>query len=250
VLAELRAEGRYPALDDAQVAAILDVYEQTFDHRTFTGRSGSMFAYEGLGSIYWHMVAKLLLAASEKVFAAADQGAPSEVIADLSQRYYAVREGLGGFNKTPSVYGAFPLDPYSHTPSHTGARQPGMTGQVKEEVIARFAELGVLVRDGRIEFRPLLLRKSEFLREPGVFDSFDVKGQPLRLELPPGTLSFSYCGVPVVYHLADSPRIELTSQDGSKVGQPGIALTVAQAVQVFERTGSVRRIDVWTHAAL
>ncbi|HEX3855139.1 MAG TPA: hypothetical protein VHW01_29450, partial [Polyangiaceae bacterium] len=250
VLAELRAEGRYPALDDKEVAAILDIYEQTFDHRTFTGRSGSMFAYEGLGSIYWHMVAKLLLAASEKVFAAADQGAPSEVIADLSQRYYAVREGLGGFNKTPSVYGAFPLDPYSHTPSHTGARQPGMTGQVKEEVIARFAELGVLVRDGRIEFRPLLLRKSEFLREPGVFDSFDVKGQPLRLELAPGMLSFGYCGVPVVYHLADSPRIELTLQDGSKVEQGGSSLTAAQAVEVFERTGNVRRIDVWTHAAL
>ncbi len=250
VLAELRAEGRYPALDDNQVAAILDVYEQTFDHRTFTGRSGSMFAYEGLGSIYWHMVAKLLLAASEKVFAAADLGAPNDVIADLSQRYYAVREGLGGFNKTPSVYGAFPLDPYSHTPSHTGARQPGMTGQVKEEVIARFAELGVLVREGRIEFRPLLLRKSEFLREPGVFDSFDVKGQPLRLELSPGTLSFSYCGVPVVYHLADSPRIELTSQDGSKVEQAGSALSVAQAVEVFERTGSLRRVDVWTHVGL
>ena len=113
-----------------------------------------------------------------------------------------------------------------------------------------FAELGVLVREGRIEFRPLLLRKSEFLREPGVFDSFDVKGQPLRLELPPGSLSFGYCGVPVVYHLADSPRIELTSRDGSKVEQAGIALTVAQAVEVFERTGSVRRIDVWTHAAL
>jgi hypothetical protein len=250
VLTELRAEGRYPALDDKEVAAILDIYEQTFDHRTFTGRSGSMFAYEGLGSIYWHMVAKLLLAASEKVFTAADQGASSEVIADLSQRYYAVREGLGGFNKTPSVYGAFPLDPYSHTPSHTGARQPGMTGQVKEEVIARFAELGVLVREGRIEFRPLLLRKSEFLREPGVFDSFDVKGQPLRLELSPGMLSFSYCGVPVVYHLADSPRIELTNQDGSKVAQAGNALTAAQAVEVFERTGSLRRIDVWTHATL
>ena len=250
VLTELQTEGRYPALGDKEVAAILDIYEQTFDHRTFTGRSGSMFAYEGLGSIYWHMVAKLLLAASEKVFAAADQAAPSEVIVDLCQRYYAVREGLGGFNKTPSVYGAFPLDPYSHTPSHTGARQPGMTGQVKEEVITRFAELGVLVREGRIEFRPLLLRKSEFLREPGVFDSFDVKGQPLRVELLPGMLSFSYCGVPVVYHQADSPRIELTNQDGSKVAQAGNSLTAVQAIEVFERTGSVRRIDVWTHAAL
>jgi hypothetical protein len=196
------------------------------------------------------MVAKLLLAASEKVFLAAQQSAPREVILDLSHRYYALREGLGGFNKTPSVYGAFPLDPYSHTPSHTGARQPGMTGQVKEEVITRFAELGVVVRAGRLEFRPLLLRKSEFLREPAVFETFDVQGQSVRLELSPGSLAFSYCGVPVVYHLAESPRVELTNRDGSKVEQPGNALTAAQAGEVFERTSSVQRIDVWTHAEL
>ena len=250
VLAEVQREGRYPALNEAEVSAILEIYERTFDHLTFTGRSGSMFAYEGLGSIYWHMVAKLLLAASERLFTAVDGGESPEVIAELSQRYYALREGLGGFNKTPSVYGAFPLDPYSHTPAHTGARQPGMTGQVKEEVITRFAELGVRVLSGRIEFRPLLLRKAEFLREPGVFDSYDVQGQPLRMELAPGTLSFSYCGVPVVYHQADAPRIEVSQADGSKVAQTGVALTAAQTAEVFERTGSVRRIDVWTQAGL
>ncbi len=251
-LSEALTEARKntPALDDAAVARILEIYERTFDHRTFTGRSGSMFAYEGLGSIYWHMVAKLLLATSERLFAAVDNGASREVIDELSQRYYAVREGLGGFNKTPSVYGAFPLDPYSHTPSHTGARQPGMTGQVKEEVITRFAELGVRVHDGLIEFRPLLLRKSEFLREPSTFDTFDVSGKPTKLELTPGTLSFSYCGVPIVYHLADQPRIELGMSDGSTLSQQGGSLTTVQSAEVFERTGSVRRIDVWTQAEL
>ena len=249
-LGVVRAQGNVPGLDDAEVARILDIYERTFDHRTFTGRSGSMFAYEGLGSIYWHMVAKLLLAASERLFDGAAHGAAPEVIAELSQRYYAVREGLGGFNKTPSVYGAFPLDPYSHTPSHTGARQPGMTGQVKEEVISRFAELGVRVHDGVIEFRPLLLRKSEFLREPAVFECFDVQRQPLRLQLAQGTLSFSYCGVPVVYHLADVPRVELRLSDGSTVQQAGGTLTAVQSGEVFARTGGVQRIDVWTNATL
>jgi hypothetical protein len=249
-LSVVQKEGSVPALVDAEVARILDIYERTFDHRTFTGRSGSMFAYEGLGSIYWHMVAKLLLAASERLFNGVDHGALPEVIAELSQRYYAVREGLGGFNKTPSVYGAFPLDPYSHTPSHTGARQPGMTGQVKEEVLSRFAELGVRVHDGVIEFRPLLLRKSEFLREPAVFECFDVQGKALRLQLAPDTLSFSYCGVPVVYHLADVTRVELSLRDGSTVQQVGGALTAAQASEVFARTGAVQRIDVWTQATL
>jgi hypothetical protein len=249
-LVTLRAEGRHPELDDAEVERILDIYEQTFDHRTFTGRSGTMFAYEGLGSIYWHMVAKLLLATNERVFAAADQGASRRVLQDLSQRYYAIRDGLGGFNKTPSVYGAFPLDPYSHTPSHTGARQPGMTGQVKEEVLARFAELGVRVREGRLEFRPLLLRNLEFLRESSVFDGFDVRGQAFRIELLPGNLAFSYCSVPVVYHLSETKRVELSTSERGRVEQPGVALTAAQASEVFARSGSITRIDVWTRGEL
>ena len=249
-LSQIRAEGAYPALDDAETSRILDVYEETFDHRTFTGRSGTMFAYEGLGSIYWHMVAKLLLATNERVFAAADRGASRETLHGLVERYYAVRDGLGGFNKTPSVYGAFPLDPYSHTPSHTGARQPGMTGQVKEEVIARFAELGVRVKEGRIEFRPLLLRKSELLREPSAFETFDVHGEPVRLELPAESLAFSYCSVPVVYHLSDAPRIELTLAGGARVEQPGAGLTAAHSADVFARTGAIARIDVWTRIEL
>ncbi|MCW1889108.1 hypothetical protein OK016_02310 [Vibrio chagasii] len=48
-----------------------------------------------------------------------------------------MRAGIG-FNKTPENHGAFPTDPYSHTPKASGAQQPGMTGQVGREVIARF----------------------------------------------------------------------------------------------------------------
>ena len=36
------------------------------------------------------------------------------------------------------------MDPYSHTPGGAGAKQPGMTGQVKEEVITRLGELNFL----------------------------------------------------------------------------------------------------------
>ena len=46
---------------------LCQLFVDTFDHDLFTGRSGGMYAYEGIGSIYWHMVSKLLLAASETV---------------------------------------------------------------------------------------------------------------------------------------------------------------------------------------
>ena len=54
----------------------------------------------------------------------------------LGQLYYDIRGGLSAA-KTPEEYGAFPYDPYSHTPDNSGAQQPGMTGQVKEEIITR-----------------------------------------------------------------------------------------------------------------
>lgn len=92
-----------------------------FNHRAFTGRSGGMFGFEGLGCIYYHMVSKLLLAVEENLFAALQQDADAESIKKLGSLYYRVRKGIG-FKKTPSEYGAFPTDPYSHTPGHAGAR--------------------------------------------------------------------------------------------------------------------------------
>ena len=231
--------------DPKEIPAALDAYEATFDHHSFTGRSGTMFAYEGLGSIYWHMVAKLMLAASERTFAAAELGAPPEVIKQLTERYYTIRRGLGGFNKTPSVYGAFPLDPYSHTPSNSGARQPGMTGQVKEEVLTRFAELGVTVHGGRISFRPLLLRKSEFLREPAELSTFDLDGNALTVPLAEGTLGFTYCQVPIVLHQSDKLRIVLTKSSGTEEIS-GDTLSAEASASLFARTGQIKQIDVWT----
>ena len=99
-----------------------------------------MFGFEGLGSIYWHMVSKLLLALAENYFGALEDGASAAPLHRLGELYYRVRAGIG-FNKTPEVYGAFPTDPYSHTPPGGGAKQPGMTGQVKEEVLTRLGEI-------------------------------------------------------------------------------------------------------------
>ena len=137
---------------------LAEAYERVLGHHAFTGRSGTMFAYEGLGCIYWHMVAKLLLAVQENVFAAADAGAPE--LAALRAHYRRVRDGLG-YRKSAAAYGAFPADPYSHTPGEGGAQQPGMTGQVKEEILTRWGELGLRVHAGRVSLDPQLLDAAE-----------------------------------------------------------------------------------------
>ena len=225
--------------------AISALYEQVFNHQAFTGRSGGMFGFEGLGCIYWHMVAKLLVAVEENFFTALLQGADKTVVQQLGKLYYRIRKGIG-FNKTPEEYGAFPTDPYSHTPGHAGAQQPGMTGQVKEEILTRFRELGICVDAGVVTFSPRLLREREFITEPRSLRYLDVDDQWQELDVPTAGLAFTWCQVPMVYRLDDAvePALTITRDDGSRRTLPGLALPVEESAELFLRSGRIRRLDL------
>lgn len=226
--------------------ALLRVFDDVFRHSEFTGRSGSFFAFEGLGSIYWHMVSKLLLAVQENVERAVTEGADDALVARLADAYDDVRRGLG-YCKQPEVYGAFPVDPYSHTPAGRGARQPGMTGQVKEEVLTRLGELGLRVEDGRIVVRPLLLRSAEWTSAPSAFAYRDVAGQPAAIALEPSSLAFTFCQVPVVYRRVgrgEPLAVAVLLADGTRVPCPDGAVDEVTSALVFRRVGEVVRIDV------
>jgi len=222
-----------------------DLYEQVFRHREFTGRSGSMFGFEGLGCIYWHMVSKLLLAVQENFFAALEADAGADICQKLGSLYYRVREGIG-FNKTPAEYGAFPTDPYSHTPGHSGAQQPGMTGQVKEEVLSRFGELGLRVAGGAVRFDPRLLRAREFPPAPRQFRFLDVSGEWQELTVPASALAFTWCQVPIVYRLHGEvrPVLAITMRDGSTETLPQLSLPAYLSSELFRRSGRVRQISL------
>jgi hypothetical protein len=224
---------------------LLALYEQVFNHKAFTGRSGGMFGFEGLGCIYWHMVSKLLLAVQENFFAALTQGTDAATCHRLAILYYRVRKGIG-FNKTPEEYGAFPTDPYSHTPKHAGARQPGMTGQVKEEILTRFGELGVRISKGAVRFEPGLLRAREFVTQPQTFRFLDVDGQWQELSVPESGLAFTWCQVPFVYRLDDSaaPAVTVVLDDGGQQTLAGLALSTGLSEEIFKRSGRIRRIEL------
>ena len=179
------------------------LYEQIFNHHAFTGRSGTFYKYEGLGCIYWHMVSKLLLAVGETIQRDGNER--------LRKQYAAIREGIGS-HKQPTEYGAFPFDPYSHTPTMAGAQQPGMTGQVKEDIISRFFELGVSVHDGQVSFYPQILTDDDF---------------------KDGELHFSYCGTEIIYK----------RESGSKSQQlKGLTLTKEQSAHLFARDGEIKQL--------
>ncbi|NNE64473.1 MAG: hypothetical protein HKN34_10355, partial [Gammaproteobacteria bacterium] len=225
--------------------ALRKLYETVFNHQAFTGRSGGMFGFEGLGSIYWHMVSKLLLVVQENYFSALDLQADESVIRDLGTLYYRVRQGIG-FNKTPLEFGAFPTDPYSHTPAHTGARQPGMTGQVKEEVISRFGELGIRINNGVVSFQPRLLRKREFLDEPLPFRYLDLAGSWREIDVPSGALAFTWCQVPIVYQIKKGSQAGLSifRDGGDEMCAAELSLNYEDAQHIFSRDGHIQKIMV------
>ena len=188
-----------------EIEQLLDLYEQLFNHHAFTGRSGTFYKYEGLGCIYWHMVSKLLLAVGECIQASN----LSPLTSRLISHYCEIREGIGS-HKTPAEYGSFPFDAYSHTPSMSGVQQPGMTGQVKEDIISRFFELGVHVQDGQITFCPIMLTDADF-RD--------------------GELRFSYCGTEIIYRKTGK-------------GTGSVTLTPEQSKHIFARDGKIKQLII------
>ena len=234
---------KYAHLIAEEKEKVLAIYEELFDHQSFTGRSGTFYGYEGLGSIYWHMVSKLLLAAQECYFKGVYEGADAVVVGKIKDHYFEIKAGIG-LNKSPELYGAFPTDAYSHTPGNAGAQQPGMTGQVKEDFITRMRELGVHIRDGEIVFQSSLLNPKELLNQESVFGYFDLKGEPRQITLKKGQLGFTFCQVPVLYNASNEDKISVTMTDGKQVFVPDHTLGKEISSKIFNRSGEIDQIEV------
>ena len=233
----------YQPLVGAHQSEVEAAYEGIFNHKAFTGRSGTFFGYEGLGSIYWHMVSKLRLAAFEVTNSAVESGASAHVVGRLFDHYFEINAGIGA-HKSPELYGAFPTDPYSHTPGGKGAQQPGMTGQVKEDLLCRFGELGVRVQDGQLQFDRALMHAEEFLATPAVFEYVDVAQQEQTIELEEGSLVYTVCQVPVVHQRGEQKGIEITWNDGRTTPIDGLVLDRETSRKIFRRLNEVVRLTV------
>ncbi|WP_292889193.1 hypothetical protein [Nonlabens sp.] len=237
------AKGRYNSLVNKEQKQLEKTFEAVFNHKAFTGRSGTFFGFEGLGSIYWHMVSKLLLAVQECSLKAVNDGESSALIGEMFDHYYEIQAGIGA-HKSPELYGAVPTDPYSHTPATKGAQQPGMTGQVKEDILSRFGELGVVVSDGVLAFKPSLLRQQEFLAEDDVFNYIDVNQKEQAIAVSQGSLAFTYCQVPVIYTKSHQQSIQVVHKDGTEKTFEELKLDKTTSESLFRRTAEINHIIV------
>lgn len=234
---------KYADLAKQEKKAVLGTFEEVFNHKAFTGRSGTFYGYEGLGSIYWHMVSKLQLAVQEICFKAVDKEETDEVIGRLLEHYYEINASIG-VHKSPKLYGAFPTDPYSHTPGGKGAQQPGMTGQVKEDILSRFGELGVFVNKGALYFNPCLLRKDEFTVKARNFHYVTIHKEHKKFAPEIGSLCFTFCQVPIIYRLAAKSSMQVTRSDGNTTNYDSLHLDTETSTHIFHRTGKIAQITV------
>ena len=239
VLDRLATNPEYTAHIEKDRSTLLAEWENIFNHHAFTGRSSRFFAFEGLGSIYWHMISKLLLGVQEKVLQEDDPSTREE----LHACYEDIRLGLG-FTKSPQVYGAFPTDAYSHTPRHIGAQQPGMTGQVKEEILTRQAELGIQVKNGCIHFIPNMIQDRDFSVKEQTFTFYSLQHEWKEMNIPPQSFVLTFCQTPIIFQYAEKQQIEIMREDHVEKIEFGSMLTEEISKSIFAREGKIAYLIV------
>ncbi len=189
------------------------------------------------------MVSKLRLAAYEVTKKAVDQSASPSIIGQLFDHYFEINAGIG-VHKSPELYGAFPTDPYSHTPGGKGVQQPGMTGQVKEDILCRFGELGVRVSNGILSFDPTLLPESEYLENDKMFEYYNLNESLEKINLSKGSLAYTICQVPVIYKKDGAAKIKIVLNDLSTETIEGNSLSKEYSDAIFNRSGDIKQLIV------
>ena len=240
-LSFLEESEEYGDLTKSEHNLVCEAFESVFEHSRFIGRSQAMYKYEGIGCIYWHQNSKLCVSVQETLLNAYKNGESQDVIDKLTGLYKRVVSGMG-FKKTPEECGAFPADAYSHTQFSGGAAQPVMTGQVKEDILLRLGELGVIINNGCIEFHSELINSEEYLSDKSEFSFIDLNGEKTEIELDKDSFGFTVCQVPIICTKGMQDSTDVYFTDGSITRFNTNIIPADISCEIFNRTGRVRLI--------
>jgi hypothetical protein len=125
-----------------------------------------------------------------------------------------------------------------------GVQQPGMTGQVKEDLLSRLIELGIRIENGLIIIDPVNLKKAEFIDEnenPGLTGF--IKRHQVEFNREKPTLAFSLCGVPLFYQIGGQNKIEVYEDSAVKTFDQ-LMIDAETSLSVFQRKGIIKSIVV------
>ena len=84
-----------------------------------------------------------------------------------------------------------------------------MTGQVKEDILVRFGELGCFIEQGQLKFKNQLIRISEFNQNPCTFNYLDLNRNEHQLKINKNELVFTLCQVPIIYRISNSKNSKI-----------------------------------------
>ena len=122
-----------------------------------------------------------------------------------------------------------------------------MTGQVKEEILTRFGELGCFVKKGEIHFNPKLLRTSEFLVKTENFFYTNTNNKDCQIKVEKNQLAFTYCQVAIIYELSkrDKWLIEYFEKSGKIKKIENNTLNFKLSKQIFERKNNIEFLKLY-----
>ena len=103
--------------------------------------------------------------------------------------------------------------------------------------------MGVFVKDGQITFDPVLLRKEEFITQPTTFEFFNLEGDPQHIQLPTGSLAFTFCQTLVIYHTGKKSGMQIHYANGNMEEVSGSRLDFEISQHIFKRDGVIAKIE-------
>jgi hypothetical protein len=75
-------------------------------------------------------------------------------------------------------------------------------------------------------------------------DYFNVQGEARHETLSAGQLGFTYCQVPIIYHVADTTAITITFADCHTAKIDGDTIDSTTSQSIFDKKGQVAKIHV------
>ena len=120
-----------------------------------------------------------------------------------------------------------------------------MTGQVKEDLLSRFGELGIQIDKGIICFNPEILKNEEFLNKTQIFNYINLDKKSSSIKLEKNSLGFTYCQVPIIYQKSTASKITVYLNNGKSIEFNGKKLNDKISSKVFKRTDEVNKIVVF-----
>jgi len=110
--------------------------------------------------------------------------------------------------------------------------------------LTRTGELGIKIKDGKLEFNPEILQRNEFLTESQDVTFILIDGLEKIISLEANSLAFSICQVPVIYKIGTSTHIKIHFTNESFEHAESFTLSEGNSEKVFQRTGEISSIEL------